>query len=279
MFNFAKNSSIIAIVMATFLFSACATKSKDITNKQAMIYFGGGTQSLMTSQYTDALTNLLKANSLEPDNSLILTNLGMAYYFKDERSTAIKYLERAIKIDPENSDAKLNLASIYYNDGDIDRAEKLYKLVLKDLTYDKQARTQYNLGMLELQKRNNVVAAENYFKKAIKEDDNYCAAYFQLGMIQFTRRQFNTALKNFKESTMGTCYDSAAGHYYQGLSMLELHSYMDARLKFDEISTKFSKTVYGVKARTKAVEINDLENRHKAGEGHASRKLLESPEF
>lgn len=279
MFNFAKNSSTLAMLMAAFILGACASKSKDIASKEAVIYFGSGTQSLMNAQYTDALTNLLKANSIEPNNPLILTNLGMAYYFKDERETAVKYLEKSIELDPENSDAKLNLASIYYNDGDIDRAEKLYKLVLKDLTYDKQARTHYNLGMLELQKRSNAVAAENYFKKAIKEDDNYCSAYFQLALIQFNRRQFNTALKNFKESTMGTCYESPAGHYYQALSMLELKNFLDARLKFDEISTKFSKTVYGVKARTKAIEINDLENRHKASGSQASRKLLDAPEL
>jgi type IV pilus assembly protein PilF len=279
MFNFAKNSSTLAMLMAAFILGACASKSKDIDNKEAVIYFGSGTQSLMNAQYTDALTNLMKANSIEPNNPLILTNLGMAYYFKDERETAVKYLEKSIELDPENSDAKLNLASIYYNDGDIDRAEKLYKLVLKDLTYDKQARTHYNLGMLELQKRSNAVAAENHFKKAIKEDDNYCSAYFQLALIQFNRRQFNTALKNFKESTMGTCYESPAGHYYQALSLLELRNFLDARLKLDEISTKFSKTVYGVKARTKAIEINDLENRHKASGSQASRKLLDAPEL
>lgn len=279
MFNFAKNSSIFAVLMAAFLLGACASKTKEISDKQALIYFGSGTQSLMNAQYTDALTNLMKANAIEPNNPIIFTNLGMAYYFKEERETAIKYLEKAIKLDPENSDAKLNLASIYYNDGDIDRSEKLYKLVLKDLTYDKQARTHYNLGMLEIQKRKNAVAAENYFKKAIKEDDNYCSAYLQLALIQYNRRQFNTALKNFKQSTMGTCYESAAGHYYQGLTLIELNNFLDARLKFDEISTKFSKTVYGVKARTKAIEINEIEARHNSGENHASRKLLESPEF
>jgi tetratricopeptide (TPR) repeat protein len=279
MFNFAKNSSTLAMLMAAFILGACASKSKEIENKEAVIYFGSGTQSLMNAQYTDALTNLLKANAIEPNNPIILTNLGMAYYFKEEKETAVKYLEKSIKLDPDNSDAKLNLASIYYNDGDIDRAEKLYKLVLKDLTYDKQARTHYNLGMLELQKRSNAVAAENYFKKAIKEDDNYCSAYFQLALIQFNRRQFNTALKNFKESTMGTCYESPAGHYYQALSMVELKNFLDARLKFDEISTKFPKTVYGVKARTKAIEINDLENRHKASGSQASRTLLDSPEL
>lgn len=270
---------VLVLLLATMLLSSCSSRSKEVSNKQAALYFGSGTNSLINGHYTEALTALLKANNLEPENSNILTNLGMAYYFKGERETAVKFLNKALEFDKDNSDAKLNLASIYYNDGEIDKAEKYYKLVLKDLTYDKQARTHYNLGMLELQKRNNLVAAENYFKKAILEDDNYCAAYLQLGQIQFKRKQFRTSLKNFRESTMGTCVNSEAGHYYQGLAYIELNDFLDARLKFEEVITKFGKTAYGAKARAKSLEMNDIESRFNAKQTHASRKLLESPNF
>jgi tetratricopeptide (TPR) repeat protein len=267
------------MILTSIILVSCSSRNKEIASKKANIHFGAGTQSLMQAKYTDALNSLTIANKLEPDNTNIINNLGMAYYFKGERDLAVKSLLKAIELDKENSDAKLNLASIYYNDGDIDKAEKLYKLVLKDLTYDKQARTWYNLGMLEIQKRKNTVAAENYFKKAIKEDDNYCAAYYQLGLLQFSRRQFNTALKNFRESTMGTCYETAPGHYYQALSLIELNNFFEARTKLDEVATKFGNTVYGAKARTKAIEINELEARHNSRQNHASRKVLESPEF
>lgn len=257
---------------------ACSSKKKE-QNEQAAIYFGAGTQSLLQQEYTDALSNLLKANQLDPDNSEILNNLGMAYYFKGEKDLALKSLKKSLSINKDNSDARLNLASIYFKDGDFTSAEKIYKEVLKDLTYEKQARTYYNLGVLELQHRKNVSAAEKYFRKSLKENDSYCPSYYQLGMIQYSRRQFNTALKNFKEAGMGVCYDSASAHYYQGLTYVKLNRFNEARMKFDEIDTRFKKSVFAVKARSKMIELNEIERNYMANENHASGKMLDKSGF
>ncbi len=264
-------------ILATLLLSSCASKN-DLNVKQAGLYFGAGTQSLMEKQYTEALKNLLVANKLDPENSDILNNLGMAYYFKGEEELAVRSLNSALKINPENSDAKVNLASIHFKNGRIVEAEKIYKNVLKDLTYDKQARTLYNLGLIQLQGNKDYVAAENYFKKSIKEDDNYCPAYHHLGLVQYDRRQFNSALKNFKEASMGTCFNSPAPHYYQALTLIELRRYDEARVKLDEMSTRFKKSDYAKRARQKAIELTTIENK-RISESHASSKVLESPDF
>ncbi|MGE3610882.1 MAG: tetratricopeptide repeat protein [Bacteriovoracaceae bacterium] len=265
------------VLASLVLLSACSSKSNQ-NAKQAALYFGAGTQSLMDQQYTDALNSLLKANELDPKNSEILNNLGMAYYFKGEKELAIKHLNLSLEYNENNSDAKQNLASIYFKDGNLKNAEKLYKEVLRDLTYDKQARTLYNLGMIEIQNKNNL-AAEDYFQKSIKEDENYCPSYFQIGLLKYNQRQFNKALRNFKEATQGLCTNSPIAHYYQGLSLTELRRFDDARIKFDEIESRFKKSIYAIKSRNKIVELNDLEARHKTEESHATRKVLESPEF
>jgi type IV pilus assembly protein PilF len=270
-------SRTFMVLTLGILISACSSK-RELNRKQADLYFGAGTQSLMAQNYTEALTALLKATELAPNDSDILNNLGMAYYFKGERDLAVKTIERSLEINPKNSDARVNLASIYFKEGRINDAEQLYKVVAKDLTYDKQARNLYNLGQLELQHRKNTVAAEAYFKKSIKEDDNYCPSYYQLGMIYYGRRQFNSALRNFKEASMGTCYDSPAPHYYQAVTLAEMGRFDDARMKFDDVESRFKKSVYAVKARTKALELNDMELKFK-NTTQASRKMLETPDF
>lgn len=270
-----RNILILAVAM---FFVACSSTANKTKKRQADLYFGAGTQSLMTQDYTDALKNLLKANELDPGNSGIINNLGMAYYFKGERDLAIKSLKQAIKLDEDNSDAKVNLASIYFRDGDIKNSEKIYKAVLKDLTYEKQARTLYNLGVIELQ-RLNKVAAENYFKKSIKEDGNFCPSFYQLGLLQYQRKQFNSALKNFKEASMGVCFDSPAAHYHQGLTLTALKRYNEAQMKFDEIDARFKKTEFAAKARAKMMELNELSKNNVSDEFHASGKVLESPDF
>jgi Tfp pilus assembly protein PilF len=257
---------------------SCSSRKAELRERQANLYFGAGTQNLMEKQYTDALKNLLLANDLNPDNPEILTNMGMAYYFKGEKDLALKTLNRVLELESNNSDARVNLATIYYRDGNYGAAEKLYKEVLRDLTYDKQARTLFNLGILELQVKKNISSAEEYFKKSLQEDESYCPSHFQLGIIRYNNRQFKSALRYFKDSAMGTCYETPAPHYYQALTFVELGKFLDARLKFDEVDTRFTKSVFAAKARNKVLELNEIEKKYKT-ESHASRNVLESPDF
>lgn len=271
-------SKYLFVSLMAFIVVACSSTADKKRKHQADLYFGAGTQSLVSQDYTDALKNLLKANEMDPENPGILNNLGMAYYFKGEKDLALKTLKRAIDIDENNSDAKVNLASIYYRDGDINSSEKIYKQVLKDLTYEKQARTLYNLGVIELQRKDKV-AAENYFRKSAKEDENYCPAFFQMGILQYERRQYTQALKNFKEASIGTCFNSPAAHYYQGLALTGLKRYNEARMKFDEIDARFKQSEYAIKARARMAELNELNTNNVSETFHASGKVLESPEF
>ncbi len=64
--NHLKATSLSLLVM--ILLISCASKNDDIKAKQASLYFGAGTQSLMAKQYTEALKNLLQANALDPKN-------------------------------------------------------------------------------------------------------------------------------------------------------------------------------------------------------------------
>lgn len=274
-----KNVSGLVLFAILLTVVSCASKPKEM-DKIAQIHFNAGTQSLLNQDYTDALTSLLKANAIETDNSEILNNLGMAYYFKGDSSLAMKCLKRALELNPKNSDARSNIASIYYQEGRTQEAEKLYKEVMKDLTYDKQARTFYNLGLLEIEKKNNPEEAEKYFLASLKEAQDYCPSHFQLGKIQFARRQYKKAYSSFREATMGVCLNSATAHYHQALSLIELRRYTDARMKLDEVQRKFSKTVFATKANQKLLELDEIEKNQSTLEAKtAPRKVLQSPEF
>lgn len=273
-----KNVSGLVLFAVLFILMSCASNPKDM-NKRAQIYFNAGTQSLMTRDYTEALTNLLRANELEPDNADIMNNLGMAYYFKGDETLALKCLKRTLELDPKNSDARSNIGSIHYEAGRFQEAESIYKEVLKDLTYDKQARTFYNLGILELDKKKNPKQAEAYFQSAIKEAEDYCPAHYRLGTIYYSNREFNKANRSFREATMGTCVDAPAAHYHQALTLIELRRYSDARVKLDDIQNRFQKTVFAVKARTKMLELDDIENQYRTLEVKSPRKVINSPEF
>ncbi|MFE2008978.1 hypothetical protein ACFW6U_27325, partial [Pseudomonas guariconensis] len=65
---------------------------------------------------------------------------------------------------------------------------------------------------------------------------------------------------------------------YQAITLIELKRYDDARIKLEEIDTRFKKSTYAVRARSKAIELQGIE-KTKSSESHASRKVLESPDF
>jgi type IV pilus assembly protein PilF len=271
-------SHMLLMMFGIISLYSCSSKKNANVSKKAGLFYGQGTADLINKKYTDALKNLLNANELEPNNSEIINNLGMAYYFKGQRDLAIQHLNKAIELNEKNADAKSNLATIYYHEGNIKKAEKLYKEVTTDLTYEKLAITYYNLGVLELDKKKNSLAAENYFKKSLEEDENYCPSYFQIGLIKYGQRKFNTALKNFKEASMGVCYEIPAPIYHQALALIELKEYDEARLKLDMIETRFKDTPYYTKAKNKILELGEIQTRF-TSEKQASGNLFESPEF
>jgi tetratricopeptide (TPR) repeat protein len=194
-----------------------------------------------------ALSNLLQAYELQPNRSDINNNLGMAYYFKNEKIIAMKYILKALELDPKNSDARSNLASFYMEEKKWEEAKKLYEIVLKDLTYNKISLTYYNLGKIELA-QNNFDRAQEYFVKSLKEDENSCASSYHLGLISFKKKDFPTAAKHFKNSYYGQCYNNELPVYYHGITLEKMGDFDGARLKFREIIERFPKSEYAQKS-------------------------------
>lgn len=260
---------------AIFLFAllalcSCSSSKKLKNERLASLYFGAGTQSLIDQKYTDALNSLLKANEIDPNNPEILNNLAMAYYFKGQTDLATNTLKETLKLDPKNSDAKTNLASIIYRQGEVEEAVALYKEILKDLTYEKQARTYFNLAAIEINHYKNKRKAEEYLNLAIKEDENFCSAFTVLGKMYFERGQFKTALNNFRSAGMGTCFNDPVPHYLSALTLIKLSRLEEARIKLAEINNRFTQTVYGIKARSLMLELGQ-------SSATAISKDLESP--
>jgi tetratricopeptide (TPR) repeat protein len=241
-------------ILLILIFASCANQEKSVNTKKAELYYSDGTSNLLNKNYTRALESLLQAYNLDPENTEINNNLGMAYYFKKSKTNAIKHLKKAIELDEKNTDAIVNLASIYMDGNKLKEAEGLYKKALDNLIYDKQQRTYYNLGILEI-RRNNKKSALNYFTKSIEVDDNYCPAHYQIGVLAFDKNNFNLALKEFKDAANGVCVNNPEPHYYQALSYISLNKKDQAQIKLEEIMERFAQTKYFSMAQMKLDEI------------------------
>lgn len=266
------------MVLLLILVSACSSQKQITMNKKAELYYSSGTQALIGQRYTEALQYLSKANDLNPKHPDILNNLGMAYYFKDHKKLAVETINKAIEIDKNNSDAKSNLAVIAMKEGENKKAEALLQDILKDLVYDKQAITYYNLGILSMQKK-DMFQAREYFTKSILEDSTYCPSHFRLGMFSYQERKFKKAMEYFRDASMGVCYQDPAPAYYQALTFIEMRKFDDARIKLAEVETRFPRSNYAQKARQKIMNLSDIESHSNNKLYHAGGSKMESPEF
>ncbi|MEK6626462.1 MAG: tetratricopeptide repeat protein, partial [Bdellovibrionota bacterium] len=233
------------IFVIALLLTACGSTKKELTDveRKAELYYSRGTQLLIEKHYTEALDALSKAYDLTPNDSRILNNLGMAYYFKGKLVLAEQHLTKSLELDGKNSDARNNLASLYYTQGRLDEAKKNFQQIVEDLVYQHQYRTYYNLALIALSQK-QVADAIRYLEKSLKERSDYCSAYFKLGEIYREKHSFNTALENFKEAYKGECYNDPAPLYEQGITLTMMRKNDLAKEKFNEIMERFSQSQY-----------------------------------
>ena len=199
---------------------------------------------MVNKRYTKALEYLMKAEELNPDDSLIHNNLGMSYYFKGKPGRALVHLKKSVELNGRNSDARNNLAGIYLEQGDQEAARREYREVLKDLLYQGQYRTYYNLALLDLRQRRSASAMDN-LKKSLEDKGDYCPALYQLGLLEKERNNYLKALEYFQEGIKGSCYESPAPHLQLGVVWEELGEIGKAENKYRDVAKRFPKTEYG----------------------------------
>ena len=242
--GFIMRMGVIAWVGLLFLPMGCSSLNKSsLDKKKAELYFNQGTTELVNERYTKALEYLLKARKLSPNDTRIYNNLGMSYYFKGRQEEAQTYLKKSIKLDGRNSDARNNLAGIYLEQGDWEAARREYREVLKDLLYDSQYRTYYNLALLDLRQR-RVNSAIGYLKKSLEDKSDYCPALYQLGLLEKQKSNYLKALEYFQEGIKGACYERPAPHLQLGVVWEELGEIGKAENKYKDVAKRFPKTEY-----------------------------------
>jgi type IV pilus assembly protein PilF len=278
-----KTYAFVLALAALFISSCSSNKISEPSSeeKKADVYYGQGTNELVSKNYVQALLYLTKAKELNPKDSKIRTNLGMAYYFRDQPALAEEELKKAISLDDKNSDARLNLGSLYMEKNRDKEARALFEKVLKDLTFSNQFRNYYNLAILAL-KEGDRREAFNYLNKSVAEREDYCAGNYKLGELYAEEFRYKQALDSFKNASKGTCVSEPAPHYQQAITLLNLNRNSEAKAKFLEIQEKFSATQYASMAGIQIKKINNSNEqsaRSTQTEKIDSNQSVETPNF
>ena len=106
----------LLLLLIVFLITGCAVYSDHYQGRRAL----GG------EKYDEAILLFQKALKASPNNPRILTDLGVAYFRKDDLERAIQYLEKAKSLDPMYGKPYLYLGMVYEKQDDYSKAISEY---------------------------------------------------------------------------------------------------------------------------------------------------------
>jgi predicted CXXCH cytochrome family protein len=123
---------------------------------------------------------LQRAMQAAPTDPAVWFQLGSLDSNQGRNAQAVTELEKAVSLDPDLAEAHENLGVALAESGQMDRAEAAFRDSLRIRPYD--ARTYSNLGKLLAQK-NDMPQALYCYEKAIAVRPDYASGHFEYGML------------------------------------------------------------------------------------------------
>jgi type IV pilus assembly protein PilF len=172
---------------------SCAA-NLEVQKKQEEASRNLGEAYYQRGNYTAALRELLKAESLYPGDPFLQNDLGLAYKAKKQPDLAIKHFKKALEINPDYAPAKNNLGTAYLDKGEWDTAIKYFKSVSKNLLYTTPHLPLANLGWAYYNKKEYHLA-EKYYRESLDLKPKFINAMRGLGLTYMAMGRLDEAAK------------------------------------------------------------------------------------
>jgi tetratricopeptide (TPR) repeat protein len=188
----------------------------------------GETQNAESQKMLDlAIGEFTKITELQPNEIDSHLLLGQLYTLNHDTEHARAQFEAAQKIDPNNEDVALNLSRLYVEQGDMQRAVDILKMVPPE---DRTAKIDFQLGAIYDQLKDTKHATEAY-QDAVDSEPENLDAQRALAQDLLNDNQLAPALKIFQDLAVASPQDSQAyikiseiqrrqGNYQEALTTL-----------------------------------------------------------
>ncbi len=160
--------------------------------------------------YTAALKEFIKAETIYPDDPYLHNDLGRVYIAKGEMELSIKHLKRSLALKPDAATWN-DLGIAYLGNKEWDTAIAIFKEVAKNLLYSTPQYPLSNVGLAYYSK-GDYVLAEKYYKEALKLDPTLINAVIGLGRTYLAVGKVSEAVAMMEASIKD--YPSFAQLYY-----------------------------------------------------------------
>ncbi|MFQ5936075.1 MAG: type IV pilus biogenesis/stability protein PilW [Acidiferrobacterales bacterium] len=139
---------------------------------------------MQREQYEVALAHISKSLALAPDNPSANNVMALLQWRMKNYDEAKKYFDKALKEDRKNAEARNNYGAFLCERGEVNAAVKQFDIALSDPNYPTPAEANANAGMC-LMKKPAPVAAERYFREALRLDPKSAEALLQMAQISY----------------------------------------------------------------------------------------------
>ncbi|WP_196887654.1 tetratricopeptide repeat protein [Aureivirga sp. CE67] len=203
----------------------------------AEAYFERGTIVINTNP-KNAIRNLEKALSLQPDYYEALLNLGIAYYNNSESTKAIEVFDKLISEKPYDN-AYYCRGNVYYSIKDYDQAKEDYlksESLLK-ISPSGSISAEYiyqNLGLVEKAKE-NYNEAIIYFDKSIEANPKFARAYMNKGLILLILNKVEEAGENLENSVNYSNGHDTQILFVYGVFVFNQEEFDEAEVYFEKV--------------------------------------------
>ena len=177
---------------------------------------------------------LNEAIDIEPNNVIILNNLGTACKQLGELKNAIGYYKKAIQIDPNNTNAYYNLGATCYDLKQLKEAKSYLQKAIE---------LQPNFALPFLILGNTCVDLKEYenaisnYQKAIDINYNLAGAHNNLGLVFRALNDFKNAISCYKKA-IKIKKNHAGAHHNLALAFKETGKFNEA-IKSHEMAIKY----------------------------------------
>ena len=188
--------------------------------------------------YPQALFEIKKALSLDPDSYIINNVAGVVYFSMKQYDQAQAHFTKSIEGKPDYTEAQVNLAQTLIERKRYKKALSYLKNAEKDLTYINPSKVHSRIGEIYYYQKNYFLS-KKYLMTAAQVDKKNCSAPYYLGRIHYDQGAYKPAIEQFNEMKVcqkdfvkihSACQKPKIDHYYyQARSEIKIKQFRAAK--------------------------------------------------
>ena len=156
-----------------------------------------GSANLTLGNYKAGLDDLLRARDRDSNSSVILNNLGLAYWNLNDVTMAERVYHEGLTKSPVFFGVYTNLSTLLRRTNRLDKAHNIAQMGVKMFPSNSNLRAELGRVLIE---KNEYELAEKELKQAIQDDESNAWAYANLALLYSKRELIPDAIRYYEKA-------------------------------------------------------------------------------